>query len=228
MDSWLQPAIILWAGLCERKAPRAENVDSFCAHNGLWCTTGMLLLLVRSLSKVLTERQFCLLDTSCNGQSGFILGWQQEGPCSRPWAWALHVLCSLCPFLLLRGLWNLVYNYTDLSVLLPELASPQSSTSESFRTCSTHTLPACTKLCWSRTPLMLAWAVFQHWKYNFNVLSKPEHPLYLTDTNEIRPMVWCEQCKMKWICLLIGTDKRGRKNPQLRGGSINQHFRSSA
>lgn len=115
-----------------------------------------LLLLVRSLIKALTEIKFCLLYTLWKtplypAVVRVDLFWANNSPqkdlSADPRPWALHVLYTLCLFLLIRGLWNLVYSYTDLSVLLPELASPWSDTFEGFRTCPIHTLPAWTKLC---------------------------------------------------------------------------------
>lgn len=116
--------------------------------------------------------------------------------------WCIVILISQCCF---------------LSLHLHDLTPLRASGLAPFTPCLLGLSSAYVK-----TPLMLVCAVFQHWKCNFSVLSKPEYPRYLTDINE---MVWAMQVELKCICLLIGTGKKGRKTPQLWGESNNQHFR---
>lgn len=208
MDSWLQPAVILWAGFCETKAPRAENVDAFFTHNGPWCTTRTCWCCSWGHWSRYSQRENSVSLTPRERLPCTLQWWKwiyfglTTVPRPNPWRTFQqpqdHEHCMFytpSAYSFLPGgcaIWCIIIL---ISVMLPELAPPWLNALEISGTCPLHTLPAWTKLCWSETPLMLACAVFQHWKCNSNVFSKPEYQHYLIDVNEISPRVWCEQCK---------------------------------
>lgn len=161
-------------------------MDIFFTYNGSWCIKRTCwCLLVRWLVKVFTEIKFCLSGTTWKTPLHFAMVnadavWTNESPYMLPMkdiliapsSWGLHALYTLCLYLLIRGLCHLVYNYIDLCSDASWTCTSTNWGLRKFIRSKPHsphtakTSAACTKLCWSRTTLMLLCAVSQHWQCN--------------------------------------------------------------